>query len=574
MKEEIMNRKTAFLALLVLLAISLPARGAPWEGSGTAEFPYLIYDADDMQAIGSDSDYWSSHFKLMSDIDLSAYTGTQFNMIGYYNHYKDYKKFRGQFDGNGHVIRNFSYSTTKSKVALFGYVGPEAVIRNLGLENANVEGAWHVGALAGDSAGTVSNCYATGNVEGVSFVGVLVGENWGSVLDCYAEGKVSGASYVGGLAGSNVGVMSRCYSESSVSGDSVVGGLAGYNDYGIISDCYAMGNVTASEDFVGGLVGYNYGARVFYSYAAVSVAGNDNVGGLLGFKIDGYSAESVCLSCFWDVDINPAIDGIGNTSDPNVVAKSTPDMQKIATFISAGWDFVGETANGTEDIWIMCQVGQYPSFWWQCNTAPVADAGQDQKVFACVDGMAEVRLDGSGSYDADGDELEYFWFEDDEQIATGVDPNVELGLGEHTIELIVSDGQEDSEPNDVVITVIGPVEADVHIVPRVINRRNRMKRIIAIVRLPEGISKGDIADEPFVLEPSGIESNWDRVIGRGNMARVFAIFDKGEVMAALPDTGRVELTVVGKLKSGQCIYGADTIRIVRPRRRGRDLRRR
>jgi hypothetical protein len=145
--------------------------------------------------------------------------------------------------------------------------------------------------------------------------------------------------------------------------------------------------------------------------------------------------------------------------------------------------------------------------------------------------------------------------------------------------LIVDDGMEASEPNAVVITVISPVEADVHIVPRVINRRARMKRIIAIMRLPEGISKGDVANEPFVLyageSDDGIEAIWDRVIGRGNMARVFALFDKAELMAELPDTGRVELTVVGKLTSGQYIYGSDTVRIIQPRRQyGRQRRRR
>lgn len=214
----------------------------------------------------------------------------------------------------------------------------------------------------------------------------------------------------------------------------------------------------------------------------------------------------------------------------------------------------------------------------ESNTPPVADAGDDQTVFMCAVEMVEVKLDGSGSYDADGDELEYFWFEGDEQIATGVDPNVWLGVGEHIIELIVDDGTESSEPNEVVITVIEPIEADVHVVPRTINRRSRMKRVMAILQLPEGVSKHDIADEPFVLYPDesddGIEAIWDRVIGRGNQATVFALFDKDELMAIVPGTGRVELTVVGRLESGQCIYGTDTVSIVRPRRRGRGLRRR
>ena len=267
--------------LISFLAISLPARGAPWDGNGTAEFPYLIYDADDMQAIGADSDYWLSHFKLMDDIDLSAYTGTQFNLIGYSNHYNDEKAFRGQFDGGGHVIRNFSYTSTKSKVGLFGYVGHEAKIQNLGLENAYVKGIQYVGALAGESFGRVSNCFAIGTIEG--------------------------SSYVGGLVGANIGVMSACYSESSVSGNSAVGGLAGYNDYSVISDCYATGDVTATQDSAGGLVGSNYGAQVLYSYAVGSVSGSSNVGALVGFETDGYSEESLYVSCFWDSTLMSSI---------------------------------------------------------------------------------------------------------------------------------------------------------------------------------------------------------------------------------------------------------------------------
>jgi hypothetical protein len=118
-----------------------------------------------------------------------------------------------------------------------------------------------------------------------------------------------------------------------------------------------------------------------------------------------------------------------------------------------------------------------------------------------------------------------------------------------------------------------PIEADVHIVPRVINRNNHLKRIIAIMRLPEGIEKGDVADEVFVLYPNGstegIEAIWQRVIGWRRKVMVFALFDKAELMDAVEQNGRVELTVVGRLESGQYIHGSDTVRIVRPRRRQR-----
>jgi len=39
-------------------------------------------------------------------------------------------------------------------------------------------------------------------------------------------------------------------------------------------------------------------------------------------------------------------------------------MKTKATFTSAGWDFTGETANGTLDIWKINQ-GDYPRLNWQ-----------------------------------------------------------------------------------------------------------------------------------------------------------------------------------------------------------------
>jgi hypothetical protein len=41
-------------------------------------------------------------------------------------------------------------------------------------------------------------------------------------------------------------------------------------------------------------------------------------------------------------------------------------MQLQSTFMATGWDFVGETANGDEDIWRMCADGVgYPRLAWE-----------------------------------------------------------------------------------------------------------------------------------------------------------------------------------------------------------------
>ncbi len=205
------------------------------------------------------------------------------------------------------------------------------------------------------------------------------------------------------------------------------------------------------------------------------------------------------------------------------------------------------------------------------NHLPVADAGLDQIGYACIDEIAEVTLDGSDSNDIDGDELSYYWswtIDDEIYDANGVGPTIELPVGEHVIELIVNDGTEDSEPNEVVITVIGPIEADLYIVPRVINRNSRGRSVMAIITLPEGIGKDDIdVDVVFTLFPGEIAAKRQFVREDEEVVKVFALFSRSDLMNAVAANGEVELTIVGRLKSGQCVYGADSVRIIKPRRR-------
>ena len=98
------------------------------------------------------------------------------------------------------------------------------------------------------------------------------------------------------------------------------------------------------------------------------------------------------------------------------------------------------------------------------NTLPIADAGLDQEV-ALGD---IVTLDGSGSSDADGDELSFIWSQPAGPLAemddtTIMQPTFEATeLGELTFELVVSDGEGLSEPDQctVLVTEEGPVEDD------------------------------------------------------------------------------------------------------------------
>jgi predicted outer membrane repeat protein len=113
-------------------------------------------------------------------------------------------------------------------------------------------------------------------------------------------------------------------------------------------------------------------------------------------------------------------------------------------------------------------------------------------------------------------------------------------------------------------------EAHLWIYPRMINRRSFQPRIMAWMRLPQGITKEQVdEDEPLILYPGGIKATRQFVIqSRGRFDRcayVFAFFDKAELMDAIPENGQVELQALGcLLEPGQYFYGNDTVRITAP----------
>jgi hypothetical protein len=286
--------------------IAGPAYGG---GTGTADAPYLVYTAEHLNSIGLALSHWDKQFKLMADIDLSGFDGKDgrpaFQIIApgkeQYSDYGSYPQgvpFTGVFDGNGHAILNFTYTSTDTAnayIGLFGYVDdPNAQIKDLGLIDPNV------------TRGSVPSEIGGG-------VGCLVGcLEHGTITGCYVQGgSVKGKYSVGGLVGSN----GRC------------------SQYMWFRDCW--------------------GGTISNSYTAVSVDGNDLVGGLVG------SNGGTLTACFWDTQTS------GQTTSAGGTGKTTAEMRKAKTFLDAGWDFVGEAANGTEDIWWILEGKDYPHLWWE-----------------------------------------------------------------------------------------------------------------------------------------------------------------------------------------------------------------
>ncbi len=119
--------------------------------------------------------------KLMADIDLSGITWEPMCPNG--------KGYTGVFDGNGHVIRNLSISQSVNNeriynyrtTGFFAYLGVEAVLQNLGIENAEIKTSdlcTYGGVLVGVAAyAKMQNCYSSGTIvfENVTYAGGVIG---------------------------------------------------------------------------------------------------------------------------------------------------------------------------------------------------------------------------------------------------------------------------------------------------------------------------------------------------------------------------------------------------------------
>jgi hypothetical protein len=340
-------------------------------GEGTKDDPYALSTAEQLDLLNICPYELDKNFILTEDINLDPELPSR----------KVFDKslinsFSGIFNGNDHTISNLTISGEGS--GLFGKLESGAELKNLFVVDVNVVSLnYCVGGLVAYNEGDISNCCCTGVVSGDSYVGGLVGKNHGSITGSYSTGTFTGGDYVGGLVGWNKGDITNCYSIGEVEGSEDVGGLAGSN-IGSVNGCYSTSRVSGSM-YVGGLVGRN-GGDIIYSYSTGATNGRVCVGGLVGnnwgVAILCYSTGTVsgsgaiggligqgkvvnAIHCFWDIETSGWSTSSGGTG------KTTTEMQTTSTFLDAGWDFVGETTNGTEDIWKISEGLDYPRLWWE-----------------------------------------------------------------------------------------------------------------------------------------------------------------------------------------------------------------
>ena len=312
-----------FCLLFLSFLLIAPAQAQYAGGSGTASDPYQIASAEDLIDLSHKKGHWDKHFIQTANIifdpdpaqvdwdndgqpDGSGTSGFKpmyhLGSMGRPDYF-----FTGSYDGGGHIIRHLYISRQGRFISMFGQ--PDgATIRRLGLTQAYIEekrpGSNKV-MFTGGLAGLLKNA---------------------TVEHCYVRGTIKGTNYTGGLAGEIRGTtqISNSYTHCAVSGNTggveIAGGMIGRINtfYGTphISYCYSLGSVQAGLKNAGGFAGY--------------VAGSNS---------------PAITACFWDRQRS------GLNSSASGQGKNSAFFADPQNFLSAGYDFINATTNGSQDSW-------------------------------------------------------------------------------------------------------------------------------------------------------------------------------------------------------------------------------
>jgi hypothetical protein len=242
------------LFTLLLLTVSGPALAGTYSGGdGTSAAPYQIATTADLIELSNTTADWGAYFIQIADIAFDADEttvdwdgdGSSGPAEGFLPIGNTTTRFTGSYDGQNYTIANLyilrdGFDGSGDNIGLFGYADE---LKNIGLVNPVVTGAWGVGGLVGylSSSGSIDNCYAEegagGEVSGYIVTGGLAGRNDGSITNAYATVKASGTSdellagVLGGLVGRNYGTITDCHAAGTVEGlrGISMGGLAGDN---------------------------------------------------------------------------------------------------------------------------------------------------------------------------------------------------------------------------------------------------------------------------------------------------------------------------------------------------------
>ena len=276
-------------------------------GSGTSADPFVICDANTLQRIDADL---GAHYVQTTDIDLSE---ALFTPLAFFDIEAALASddepgpmgFVGQYDGDGYSIFGLTINETgddddesNGPAALFRTVGAGGIIKNLYLEDVDVQGNAGAAVVAGDLMGTIRDVHVRGiiNISGSGYVGGLAGRILAADAEMLPE--IIDVSIGAGNVTNNG--LAEPGSASTGTGAMIgdlalgVGGIVGTAFGGSVTNANAEINVTWSDasdarinasthtPSAGGAVGRTFSTTLSNVHTAGNVSGIHYVGGVAG----------------------------------------------------------------------------------------------------------------------------------------------------------------------------------------------------------------------------------------------------------------------------------------------------
>lgn len=249
-----MKKLFSILAIL-MMATTAWAQVYTLFGDGTSANPYKISRAEELllfiEQVNQEGQT-DVYCELTDDINMSDF-GDKFAPIGTWD-----KPYSGTFNGNGHRIKNLTYSSS-DLAGVFGCVSGTTTIKNL-----IVDSSCSFTRSEGYGAAGLVGCMARASDASSDAISITL-ENCGN--EANVTGDVNAAGLIGGVYNTDTNgnatvTITNCYNTGKITGNSQSAAFIGYGNSKVtVKNCYNMGAVTGCDENHS-LIRYKEGAKV------------------------------------------------------------------------------------------------------------------------------------------------------------------------------------------------------------------------------------------------------------------------------------------------------------------------
>ena len=240
--------------------------GAIWDGAtltkpALTDGVYQIGTGAELAWFAKNANGTSYNAILTDDISLGGFDWTPI---------ANSSAWKGTFDGNGHYVTDLYINSTSNNVALFGYVGAGAVIKNLGVKGEVTTTGKYAAGIATAKATTIAfsieNCKSEVNVTAdITAAGIVANQSAKiTVKNCYNTGDIkvtkekSSSLTAGGVScpssQTQKVVIENCYNTGNISGVGKHGSvvyLSSASYAANVKNCYGLEGTCGTKTVAG-----------------------------------------------------------------------------------------------------------------------------------------------------------------------------------------------------------------------------------------------------------------------------------------------------------------------------------